>query len=258
MLYLSHLLEDEQMKQLCDTYHAGLESIEFSIGENLQNIEHTLLDYEKRIEKINPPSITVHGPFVDMSPISYDSDIATITYKRFSAAHFAAKKLGAQKMIIHTCLVPQIYYIDTWIERTVSFWTAFLEKHHGVTICLENVLDWFPEPMEEIAKKMDCDELRLCLDFGHANAFSKTPVEAWATKMAPHLSHLHVHDNLGDADSHLAIGEGNIDFAALFPLISRQLTDHPSVPFPIDMTLELSTQKRIADSVCWLQNHGVI
>ncbi len=251
MLYLSHLLEDDEMRRLCSKYRAGLESIEFSIGENLQNIDNTLKKYEKRMEFINPPKITVHGPFVDMSPISYDNEIAKITYRRFSAAHFAAKKLGAEKMIIHTCLIPQIYYIDSWVDRTVDFWNYFLDKHHNVKICLENVLDLYPKPMADIAKRVDSEDLGLCLDFGHANTFSNIKVEQWAKVMAPYISHTHVHDNLGDADSHLALGEGNINLSQVFTNLHMHELE-------IDMTLEHSSAQKVENSIKWLKKHKIV
>lgn len=248
MLYFSHLLEDNDMEQLCKKYNAGLEVIEFSIGENLKNVEKTLVQYEKRLAHINPPALTLHGPFVDMSPISYDSDIAAITYKRFHAAHFAAKKLGAKKMIIHTCLVPQIYYIDTWIERTVDFWNYFLDGHHDITICLENVLDTVPAPMAEVAKKVDSEELKLCLDFGHAHTFSTTPVQKWASVLYPYLSHLHIHDNNKDADSHLSLGNGSINLEETFANLHMPQQC-------LDMTLEHASIQAIDDTMHWLDVH---
>lgn len=251
MLYLSHLLKDEEMKRLCDTYKAGLESIDFSIGENLQDVEGSLKQYEKRIQFINPPAITVHGPFVDMSPISYDREIARITYKRFSAAHFAAKKLGAKKLIIHTCLVPQIYFIETWVERTIGFWNYFLDKHDGVKICLENVLDLYPEPMAKIAQEVNLENLGICLDFGHANTFSNTKVEEWANVLSPHIAHIHAHDNLGDADSHLALGEGNIALDKVFAELNMKNQE-------IDITLEHSTVQRVEDSIKWLTKNNIL
>ena len=48
MFYFSHLLCDEEMKEVIQE----TESIEFSIAENLDNLSKTLLSYEKRLEKM--------------------------------------------------------------------------------------------------------------------------------------------------------------------------------------------------------------
>lgn len=49
-LYISHLLTDEEMKRLIEKTHAGIESIEFSIAENLDCRSSRLKNYKKRLE----------------------------------------------------------------------------------------------------------------------------------------------------------------------------------------------------------------
>ena len=44
-LYISHLLTDEEMKRLIEKTHAGIESIEFSIAENLDHRKSRLKSY---------------------------------------------------------------------------------------------------------------------------------------------------------------------------------------------------------------------
>ena len=38
MIYVSHLLRDEEMKELVEELQVGVESIEFSISENLDHL----------------------------------------------------------------------------------------------------------------------------------------------------------------------------------------------------------------------------
>lgn len=42
MIYVSHLLCDEDMKEICGQYGAGVESIEFSISDNLDRLERKI------------------------------------------------------------------------------------------------------------------------------------------------------------------------------------------------------------------------
>lgn len=51
MFYFSHLLRDEEMKEVIQETGMGVESIEFSIAENLDNFSKTLLSYKKDWEK---------------------------------------------------------------------------------------------------------------------------------------------------------------------------------------------------------------
>ena len=50
MIYFSHLLSDSQMRDIIRQTHMGVESIEFSISDNLDNLSQTLLAYEKRLD----------------------------------------------------------------------------------------------------------------------------------------------------------------------------------------------------------------
>jgi sugar phosphate isomerase/epimerase len=44
----------------------------------------------------------------------------------------------------------------------------------------------------------------------------------WLNVMERFLGQLHLHDNMGEADEHLAIGKGVIDFEFLFGFLSRK------------------------------------
>ncbi|HVP23068.1 MAG TPA: sugar phosphate isomerase/epimerase family protein [Conexivisphaerales archaeon] len=61
--------------------------------------------------------------------------------------------------------------------------------------------------------------LPLLLDVGHAN-ISGT-LKEFVGKMASDFSELHVHDNEGDWDQHLALGEGNTDLSLIRPLFAN-------------------------------------
>ena len=75
MIYVSHLLCDEDMKEICGQYGAGVESIEFSISDNLDRLERKMEQYQKRLEQMGNPPLTLHGPFLDLNPASFDSQI---------------------------------------------------------------------------------------------------------------------------------------------------------------------------------------
>ena len=47
MIYVSHLICDEDMKELCCQYGTGVESIEFSISDNLDRLERKMERYQK-------------------------------------------------------------------------------------------------------------------------------------------------------------------------------------------------------------------
>ena len=215
MIYLSQLISDEELKELANEFHTGIELVDFSVGMNLDNLQPHLADWKKRLSTMGNPPLTLHGPFLDLNPVSYDSMIAEATWKRFSQTYEAAKILGANKIVYHTCRVPSVCYLTMWPERMTDFWNSFLQKHTGIPVAVENVFDESPAPIAQFAANVDHSHFSLCLDIGHAHCFSKVPLQQWLETLSPWISHLHIHDNHGKNDEHLAAGSGTIPFRHL-------------------------------------------
>lgn len=57
MIYVSHLLRDEEMKELVEELQVGVESIEFSISENLDHLSEYIKTYRKRLQFIGTRSL---------------------------------------------------------------------------------------------------------------------------------------------------------------------------------------------------------
>ena len=72
---------------------------------------------------------------------------------------------------------------------------------------------------------MDDPRLKLCLDVGHVNAYSKIPVREWLTGWAPYLSHFHIHNNDGSMDQHNGLAEGSIPMRELLLRIQELCPD---------------------------------
>lgn len=62
--------------------------------------------------------------------------------------------------------------------------------------------------------------LSFCLAIGHAHL--NGVVEEFLAAGQP--VHVHLHDNDGSEDSHLALGKGSIDYPHLIPLLPRKAT----------------------------------
>jgi sugar phosphate isomerase/epimerase len=48
------------------------------------------------------------------------------------------------------------------------------------------------------------------------------PLEEWVDVLGSRLMEIHLHDNHGEADDHLPLGQGNIDFPSLFSLLEKK------------------------------------
>lgn len=210
MIYVSHLLRDEEMKELVEELQVGVESIEFSISENLDHLSEYIKTYRKRLQFIGTRELTLHGPFLDLNPVAYDSRVRRVTMERFIQCYEAAQELGAKKIVYHTCYHPGIYFLIGWAERMEEFFHEFLADRKDISIVLENVFDREWEPILEVKQRLPEPNFSLCLDIGHAHCMSPHPVEEWAQKLAGEITHLHVHDNHGERDEHLGLGKGTI------------------------------------------------
>jgi sugar phosphate isomerase/epimerase len=113
----------------------------------------------------------------------------------------------------------------------------------GLTPCLENM---FPRYGAFVSAGQFNDafqsfpSLKLTLDTGHANIACEGDNRAMAflTHHAARLGHLHISDNHGLRDDHLAVGEGNIDFSVIISAIKRSGYDDT-------ITLEIFSPRRM-------------
>lgn len=212
MLYVSHLIPDEELKRIVNTYQVGVESIDFSISDNLDHLERTIELYQEKLEKMGNPPLTLHGPFLDINPAAYDSMVREATMTRFTQCYQAGLELGADKIVFHSGMNPYVYYPEFWAEHVAIFWKEFMKDRREISVVLENVFDNDWRLMEDVCKRVDQDNFTLCLDIGHAHCYSDIDVLEWAEKLAPYVTHVHVHDNCGDRDAHIGLGKGNLPY----------------------------------------------
>lgn len=210
MIYISHLLPDQDMRELIEETGAGIESIDFSIAENLDRLSECIKSYRKRMAYMRTRELILHGPYLDLNPVTYDREIMRVTKLRFAQAYTAALELGARKIVYHTGLYPDAYLLIGWAERIGDFFNEFLQARTQLQVTLENVFDRKWEPILEAAGRIEAPNFRLCLDLGHAHCVGEEDAQVWAEKLLPYIGHVHVHDNFGEKDAHMALGKGSL------------------------------------------------
>jgi len=160
-----------------------------------------------------------HGPFFGLDIASLDRCLSEYSADCLFAGLEATRALGADLMIMHTAYLPQFsrggrrHWFANWAERM----PAVIDRAGslGVTIALENTWDDRPEIMLHLADLLPGDSVRFCLDTGHVNAFSRLSADCWLDAVSDRLVALHLHDNDGASDDHLAPGRGTFDFPSL-------------------------------------------
>ena len=100
MIYVSHLLCDEDMKEICGQYGSRCGKYRVSISDNLDQLERKMEQYQKELEQMGNPPLTLHGPFLDLNPASFDSRIRKVTMERFDQCYQAGISLEQKRSYI--------------------------------------------------------------------------------------------------------------------------------------------------------------
>lgn len=167
--------------------------------------------------------ITVHGPFMDLVPMSVDPGIREVSLRRFDQLLDILPSIRPLHVVGHAGYDAKrlFFFKEEWYEGITAFWaeTASGIQDAGSRLMLENVYEHYPEDILPILENLTSYDAGFCFDVGHMNVFSKTPMDDWLEKLGPYLGQFHLHDNNGDMDLHLPPGEGNIDFEKIFKFI---------------------------------------
>lgn len=93
---------------------------------------------------------------------------------------------------------------------------------NGVLACLENMISvkefLCRDPGELVGMTEGIEGIGMTFDFGHANTMGK--VDEFLPLVA-RADHIHIHDNHGERDEHLALGDGTIDWKKVGEAIRR-------------------------------------
>jgi len=133
----------------------------------------------------------------------------------------AAGLLGAGSAVLHLG-----WQKDAWDERSHAFAREAVSQllpvaqAAGVRLLLENIISSGTRVralLDLLAEVDPAGAAGICLDLGHAHVEGDVVEELRAA--LPRLAHLHVHDNDGTEDAHLAPGRGTIPWPRVIALL---------------------------------------
>lgn len=206
----------------------------------------------------------VHGPFRGFAIDTTDRDMRAVVQARLDACLDACAGLGARQMVIHSPY-------DAWDHANLGLKprdrqrriAAILEvlgpalaraADQGVTLVLENIRDVDPAERAAVVIAAESPALKLSVDTGHANwthANCGAPAPAdFIAAAGDALAHVHLQDTDGSADCHWPLGDGNIDFAAIFTELGK-LAARPH------LIVEINDFSKIPASVQHLEKLGL-
>jgi sugar phosphate isomerase/epimerase len=186
---------------------------------------------EKSISKLKEsltygPSLTVHAPFMDLSPGAVDEEIRSVTIKRFSQVFSVSEKLNPKCIVFHSGYEKWKYEkkIETWLKESIKTWPAFIQKAQAMKtkIAIENIFEDTPDNLRVLMEELACESFGICFDTGHCNIFTQVKLDEWLDQLSSYIIEFHLHDNNGEGDDHIAIGDGIFDFTTLFSTIKKK------------------------------------
>jgi sugar phosphate isomerase/epimerase len=217
-LFLEHQIQPEiGLEGLC-LYNEDLASFEY-VAERLQR--HGL-------------ACTLHAPFFDLTPGGLDPYILEQTREKLKTAFSLIPVFHPRSIVCHLQFEVNKhgYMFEEWFASAHATWAQLLPlaAKHNVPVMFENTYETEPSTHTAMLTKLDSPFAQFCLDVGHLLAFAGSSWPQWLPAMLPWLGQLHLHDNSGGRDLHLAPGRGNFDFAGLFTFLKESRL-HPVITF---------------------------
>ncbi len=169
---------------------------------------------------------TLHAPFFDLAPGGIDPKILDVSREKLRRAFQLIKILQPKSIICHLGFDENkhSYKFKEWLRTSVTTWEELLAiaAEYNTPVMFENTYETTPEIHRELFERLDYTHLGFCLDVGHLMAYAGTTWQLWLDQLLPRLKQLHLHDNDGDRDDHIAIGEGCFDFHELFNFLDTK------------------------------------
>ncbi len=204
----------ERVADLARRYSLGMEAQSFYDPSFLQNNPDAVEKHLGAMSGIHLRS--VHGPFGDLNPGSFDPMVREVARNRFEMGYEIAEKLGAQHLVLHLGYVPKTSPVTRWVNRCINFWNDFMNsKPSDISIHIENMLELNPQILGDVISGIDHTSVDICLDVGHVHANTRGSVLTWIELLGPSIGYVHLHDNHGETDEHLGLGQGTIATSAI-------------------------------------------
>ena len=208
-----------------------LAGIEDNIENTLEFIEDLGLEYAEIVhqyphDKVDVETLesfnlkySVHSPFMDVNIASVQEKSRHNSIEQIKESIDLANKINAEAVVVHPGLAPFLankYFLDRVYEFADESIKELGEygKDSGVLTTIENMPTFdgmIYKDLNDLNDLLDSLDMSMTLDIGHANHAGYAPDEM----IFDSIKHIHMHDNFGDDDAHLAFGEGSIDLKAI-------------------------------------------
>ena len=232
--------------------------------------ERSIDDFQEIGERLRNAGLfcTIHAPFYELSPGAIDPHIRRVSREKLKKAFELIPVFRPKSIVCHLGFEENKhgYKEKDWFKYSLDAWRELLEMAavHQTPLMLENTYEKSPEQHRRMLSALDSPLARFCLDVGHILAFAGNSWQDWLPELSPWLGQLHLHDNHGGIDEHLAVGQGLFDFRNLFCYLQENklkplITLEPHHELGLEESLPALDQLADwSDSSCWPGHAGLL
>ncbi len=167
---------------------------------------------------------SVHAPTSEINIASVNERMRRSSVAVLDDVMAACARIGAGHIVVHPGYSSYQQVMDrsyASLMRSLDELTH-LQEEHGILACIENMGGWecchFRTP--DLLQELTVRGLGFAFDCGHARLNGN--LDAFLAAGA--CSHVHLHDNYGSSDDHIACGDGTIDFSGVLGQIPKSAT----------------------------------
>ncbi|MGD2249271.1 MAG: sugar phosphate isomerase/epimerase family protein [Candidatus Methanofastidiosia archaeon] len=199
--------------------HDNLHTVLQTVNPYFSHIEVICEGYHTDLEVLHSYDMTVsfHAPFSDLNIGSLNPSILKESITQISSYIEKASTYN-----VHTVCIHPGHYSPLGLhfkEKVHTTRTASLKKlartaeEYGVVLGVENMPQFSilysrtPDEIKEILQDVSSPFVKFTFDLGHANIVGDV---YQFLELIEDMVSVHVHDNCGDHDTHIAFGEGTI------------------------------------------------
>ncbi len=158
-------------------------------------------------------------------------------------------KLGVEFITIHAHWPGTIFSPKEGVEFQIESLGKLVREAEKYNLRLMyEPIDTLNDNVENVSIILEAiPELFFHLDIGHANLFGRKP-EEFIEKFHQRLKHVHLHDNFGDADLHLPLGHGTINWERVLKNLKEYYDGTITLEiFSEDRNLVLLSRKKLKE-----------
>ena len=214
------------------------ESLE--IFEALNKIEYFEITHERPFREISDDKnmidlinsyelkYTIHSAYTDLNIASFNKAIQKASINEIERSIDFAVDIDSDIVVIHPGIVS--YTARNQVDLVYSLGRESLielrdyANDRGVNPCIENlpaIQGFMYQDINLLNETLTELDMPMTLDIGHAHTAGFAPVEMYFDC----VKHIHVHDNPGDDDTHLTLGEGSLAVNDFFDVFMNKRYD---------------------------------